>query len=202
MDTNPVIQPLLEVDAFHKNASLIFEDIVASIRQKTETITITNLQGPEGGYGVWSSTQSEHKRLFIFQHGDRCRFILMLIKTSEKQLRSNAKHYKDICAKLGVNPIMPLLITWGIFEPRDIDRFKREGNLRRNWVDHVLLLGVPDDKTLADANTYDFNEPISVENKTETDLWLCDKAIVKIRSVTDIHDTTDIEKLVNDLLSM
>ncbi|MFZ2171838.1 MAG: hypothetical protein WAW61_19630, partial [Methylococcaceae bacterium] len=69
-------------------------------------------------------------------------------------------------------------------------------------VEHVLLLGVPDDKTLADTNTYDWNKPISVENKTETDSWLCDKAIVKISSVTDIHDTTDIENLVDDLLSM
>jgi hypothetical protein len=75
MSPDPNVQALKEVDKFHKNAALMFEDICASIQQTALVANITLWPGPEGQYGIWNSKDSKHKRLFIFEYANKYRFI-------------------------------------------------------------------------------------------------------------------------------
>ncbi len=194
------VQALRSVDDFHKNAALMFEDIHASIQQRGLAANLTSRQGPEGQYGLWNSKDSEHKRLFVFEYAQKYRFVQMLVKIHDGKLRGGGTKYKAVCARLEVDPVFPLLIVWGVFHPRDIGRFNGDGNVRRNWADNTVLLGVPDDITLADPSSYTWDGTVSVESPPGTDSWHCESAAVRLRRLTDIHDTRDVGNLVTDLM--
>lgn len=203
---NPTVQALREVDEFHKNAALIFEDIVASIQQRALTATITTVQAPpDSWYAVWHSKLSEHRRLFIFEFAQKYRFIHMLVKASEEKLRGQGTKYKAVCAALEIDPVFPLVAIWGVFKPRTTARFVGAGEqaLRRNWADNTILLGVPDDVPLKpDPSSYAWGATVSVESTSEMNPWYCEGALVRLRLLTDIRDTRDVETLVTDLMSM
>lgn len=200
--TQENVDALREVDRFHKNCLLLFYDIVASIQQKTLTGRITNLVGPEGGYGVWNANESEHRCNFVFDHDDRIRFVFMLVKTHEAHIRSQSSRFKAICRELGVDVVFPFLLVTGVFEPRDIGRFRNDLNLRRHWLESTLLLRVPDDIGLADPSTYGFDKWLTIISQPGTDSWQCEKALFRIQRLIDIKDSQAVEALVDDLLKL
>lgn len=194
-------QALRSVDDFHKNAALMFEDIHASIQQSGLATAITPRQGPEGQYGLWNSKDSEHKRLFIFECTQKYRFVQMLVKVSDSKLRGGETKYKAVCAGLEIDPVFPLLIVWGVFHPRDIGRLNGDGYVRRNWADNTVLLGVPDEITLADPSSYTWDGTVIVASPPGTDSRYCEGAEVRLRRLTDIHDSRDVGNLVTDLMN-
>ena len=201
MASKPIVEALRDADAFHKNACLMFEDIVASIREQALLGTLKDLQGPEGEYGIWSSKLSQHKHLFIFEFAGRFEFVHILLKAHDDLLRGESAQYKAVCVKLEVDPIMPLLLAYGIFRPRDIQRFTGEAWLRRDWANHTILLGVPDEIRLADPNLYEWNKAVVVQSPVGTDSHYCEGATVKLRALTEIRNQNDIRALVEDLLN-
>ena len=110
METNSFVKPLREADAFHKNVSLMFDDMVASIREKTLSSTITVRHAPERQCGVWSSTNSEHKGLFVFKSDSLFRIIYVLVKVSEELLQRQGSKYKSVCAAIEIDPVIPLIL--------------------------------------------------------------------------------------------
>src|SRR3972149_2538043 len=80
---------LKDVDTFHKNLLLLFDDLVALVREKTYTGVFTHLTGPEYTYGIWNATNSEYRREWIFNHGGCIRFAVMLVAAEDEQLRGN-----------------------------------------------------------------------------------------------------------------
>jgi hypothetical protein len=202
MSLSPNIQPLREVDEFHKNAALMFEDIHASIQQRALGGTIIPWTGPEGAYGVWNSRDSEHKRLFVFAYADKYRFVQMLIKIHDEKLRGKGRKYKAVCEQLQIDPVVPLIMVWGVLQPRDVARFNRDQNVRRNWADNTLLLGVPDEINLAEPSSYSWGATITVGSTDGTDSYYCEGAAVQFKPLTDIRDTRDIAFLTADLMAM
>ena len=171
-----------QADAFHKNIALLFEDLYAGVQEKglaTKIRPITN----EGMYGVWSSKDSEHKRLFIFEGLGKLRFIHLLAKVYDAKLRGKGTKYKAVCARLEVDP---LIVCCGTFEPRNLVRFAQDNNLRRNWADNTVLLEVPDEIDLANPDSYTVGRTVSLESKEGTDSWHCEKATVNIRRLMEI----------------
>jgi len=194
---------LKEVDRFHKNCLLLFEDLVDSIRKRLLADRITDIGYPDGWYQVRNANNSEHWRHFIFEHNDRIRFIFMLVKTNDEHLRSGQSHgFKAICHTLGVDAVFPLLLVTGLFEPRTIKRFREDLNLRRNWLGNTLLLRVPDNVQLAEPSSYGFDKLLTVMSQDGTDPWSCEKAVFKIRRLIDIKDSRAVETVVDDLITL
>jgi hypothetical protein len=130
-----IVKALSEVDGFHKDCMLLFNDIVASIRQNTLTGSIRDLVDPE----LWCNIEdrprdhtinSEHRGNFLFDHDGRMRFVLMLVKTHEDHLRNQSHGFKAICRQLGIDVLFPLLLVTGLFEPQDAPRWPPKDNKR------------------------------------------------------------------------
>lgn len=130
MTQSPFVEPLREAEAFHRNVFLMFDDTVASIREKTLSTTVINRQGPEPIFWL-NNHNSEHRHLYIFETGGIIRFIQFIVKADEDVLKDYGAQYKAVCAQLGIDPVIPLLVNYGLFHPRDISRFYR----RRKPVD-------------------------------------------------------------------
>jgi hypothetical protein len=197
------IKALKEADDFHKNVALLFEDVVAAVEQRSLATAMVKLQ-QEGNYSVWGSNNSEHKRLFIFELANVYRFVHILLKIQDHVLRQfNANRYKKMCARIDVDPIFPLLITWGRFQFRTgLERFQSDINLRRNWADNTVLLKIPDEIEFAGPDIYEINKPMTIRSNENTDPWYCEGATVTIRPLCEIQDTRDIHAIVEDLLSL
>lgn len=198
--TNDYINALKQVDHFHKNCLLLFDDIVALIREKTLSDNLVDLTYPEGSYQFLKATESEYRRQFIFDHNGRIRFIFMLVKTKEEHIRGKSSGFKAVCSQLSVDVVFPLLLVTGVFEPRDITRFRTQQNVRRNWLDNPLLLRVPDNILLAEPFSYCFDTLLTVMSRDGADSWWCEKAMFKIRRLIGIQDSHAVETVVDDLL--
>jgi hypothetical protein len=198
--TNSVFNTLKQVDLFHKNCLLLFEDIIACVRAKTLSSNMTDLLGPEGSYQFSNATESEYRRQFIFDYNGRIRFVFMLVKTKEEHIRGKSSDFKAVCSKLNVDVVFPLLLITGVFEPRDITRFRAQYQVRRNWLDNPLLLRVPENIRLAEPSSYCFDSLLTVTSPEGTDSWWCEKAVFKIRRLIDIQDNQAVETIVDELL--
>jgi hypothetical protein len=97
MTLSQYVEPLREGDAFQKNVFLMFNDIEAAIREKTLAVTLTDRLRPESSCGVWTSKNSEHKHLYIFESGGALRFVQILVKAQDDLLRSYGSQYKAVC---------------------------------------------------------------------------------------------------------
>lgn len=198
---------LKEIDRFHKECALLFEDLVKCINEKLLTDTFESLPlGKVEGYWVaWNGKASAYKRVLIInkKDTDRFQFVQMLVKTHEPDLRgAESPGFKAVCECLDVDPVFPLLLVTGVFEPRDVSRFRNNKDVRKHWVDQTLLLNVRQDLRLLSPDCYRFNEWLSIESEPGTDSPFCGKAVFKIRRLLDIHDSQDVEKVVDDLFSI
>jgi hypothetical protein len=201
--TPETVDALKEVDRFHKNCRLLFNDMVASIEQKTLTDRRTNVLGPEGGYEVYSANISEHRDGFIFDHNGRLRFVFMLVKTREEYITSDkSPGFKAICRVLNIDVVFPFLLVTGIFEPRSVDLASSSIYLRRHWLESTVLLNVPDTLYLVDPSTYGFDRVITIMSPTGTNSWECEQALFKIRQLTDITNSDGVETVVDELLKL
>ncbi len=192
------IKALQSIDAFHKKCLLLFEDIVTSIREKTLPSNMTDLVN-EGNYSIWDSNQSEHMKRYVFEQDGVIRFVYMLIKTKEEQVRA-ANGYKTICQELGANVLFPLILVWGIFKPRDVERFRNQLNVRRSWTMNTVLLQVPDNVKFTRTTPYTFKNTLTFNTPEGTDSYYCENASFIIYPLTEIQDSHDVERLVDELL--
>jgi hypothetical protein len=198
--TQGLVNALVEGDRFHKTCLMLFDDLIASIRYKTLRDNITVLIN-EGGYRVEKVEESEHRRMYVFDHDSRIRFVLMLVKTKESDIRGSSG-YRAVCSQLDVDMVFPLLLVTGVFEPRDTTRFRNDGNLRRNWLRNTLLLGVPEGIRLLDPALYCFNQLLTITSPDGTNSWWCEKAAFKLRRLNDIRDSQMVEEVVDELLKL
>jgi len=199
-----LIDAISSVDSFYKNCFLIFEDIVSLIKEKTLKDNISPIPENDGAYWIGNSKLSSSYKMSVFKHNDKFRFVVMFIKTNEEKLRNNSSNFKLICHELNIDSIYPLIIVFGIFHPRDIKRFLGSLDVRRGWIENTLLLNVPENvgKSFIRSEPYKLEELLSIETVTGTDSWYCEKAIFKIRKLIDVKDSNEVEKIVDELLSI
>jgi hypothetical protein len=200
--SDELAQTLASIDTFHKNLLLLFDDFSGYVRDKTYAGTLQNLTGPENVYGVWNANESEHMRLWVFNHNDRIRFAVMLIKVHDRHLRGNSTLYKAMCSQLGRDPKFPLLLIYGIFEPRDIRRFLGDQNVRRHWVLNAVLIDIRQEQKYPQITEFRFGDTIILESTEGTDSYWCEKAQIVFCDLTTITDTGKLSHIASHLLNM
>jgi hypothetical protein len=191
MNYNEVVSAMQDVDNFQKNLLLMFEDLRKIVWEKAYRETITDITN-EGGSWIWDPSDSEHKRIWIFEHNKIIRFVAMLVTTSDKQLKGNSSIFKAMCSKLKRDPKNPLIMLYGVFSPRTIDTFKNDLNIIRHWVQNVLLMELHEDHGPIDIEAIEFGEILSLESKIGTNAWSCESARY---TLSDLMALTDSEKL-------
>lgn len=201
MSVDELVSALDSVDSFHKNAMLLFDDLLRMVREKAYADKIEDITN-EGGYGVWNITDSEHMRLWIFKHNDSFRFVVMLIKAHDAYLRGNSATYKDMCHQLERNPKFPLILIYGIFEPREISRFYNDLNLRRQWIRNVAMIEIQEGQTYPKAKELKFGNTYALESKEGFSPYYCEKAKYVICDLTTITDSTKLSNIVDQLLTL
>lgn len=199
-----IIESIESVDSFHKNCLLLFDDIVSSIKEKTLTGNLLNLVGPEGNFSVWNTNMSEYHRVYVFKYEMQIRFVWMLVKTHDEKLQSNSTGFKEICHELNINSRYPLLMVAGLFKPKDSNRFMEQLNVRRNWVDNILLLKISDDikKNINRTKPYEFEKIMSLKTLEGTDSWHCEESVFIIRDLVNIKNSDDVEEFVKLVISI
>lgn len=202
MSYDELLLGLGNIDAFHKNTLLLFEDFVALVREKTYKDLLKNLTGPENGYFIWNSSLSEHMRLWVFSHDDRFRFAVMLVATRDEYLQEGQQRYKSMCNQLSRDPKFPLLLLCGVFEPRDKDRFNNDHNVRRNWVLNTTLIRTRDDQEHPDISELRFGDVLTLKSKEGTDSWWCEGAKYIINDLTSIKDATKLSEIASQFLAL
>ena len=205
IDISIISKSLKQVDKFYKKCNLIFEDIVAEIKDKSIDLNITNLVGPEGAYNIWNSSESAAKKLYVFsQESKGYKFVMLLLKVQDELVKGGAgAGYKTICQELGADIEVPLFLVYGKFEPRDDNRFINDLNLKRHWTDHILKLRLNNDiLSKCTTTNYKYDEYVSFETDSNIDTWWCSKSKFKIIKLVSIQDSENVEKIVNDLIEM
>ncbi|WP_295455853.1 hypothetical protein [uncultured Thiodictyon sp.] len=199
-----LVSALKSADVFHKNLLLMFDDLVSLVREKAYNSILKDLTGPtgpEGGYWIWNANASEHRRLWIFSHDDRIRFVVMLIKTHEDHLKGNSAIFKAMCAQLKRDPRFPLLLIYGVFEPRDSNRFNKDQNLRRHWARNATLIEIRGEQEHSDIARLHLGDEFTLESQVDTDSWWCEKGKFVIRDLTTITDATELCCVADHLLN-
>ena len=74
---------------------------------------------------------------------------MIIVKANDQLLKNYAAQYKGVCAKLEIDPVMPLLVAYGLFSPRDPSRFNAGGNqwLRRKMGQQYHSLELADSRS-------------------------------------------------------
>jgi hypothetical protein len=202
-----IVTALSEVDGFHKDCMLLFNDIVASIRQSTLRGSIKDLVGPEhwcvaedtpNGHSIDSS----HQGNFMFDHDGRIRFVFMLVKTAENHFRHQSLGFKAICQKLDVDVLFPLLLVTGLLEPREVPRWRSNDDNYRRWLESTLLLSVPQNVQWPDPTNYALDKLLTIEMPGGAGIQWYKKATFTIRRLTDIRDSQAVESIVAELLRL
>jgi hypothetical protein len=195
--SSPFVEPLREADAFQKNVFLIFNDIVDGIREKTLSATVIDRHW-ESSCKVYDSKNSEHVHLYIFEIAGQYRFVQILVKAQDNLLRDSAAQYKAVCAKLNLDPVVPLLLIY-------VRRFVEDGPwIRRRWANNTVLLDLPNREDIkpADPNSFDWNQPVRIQSPAGTDSQYCEDATIRLRRLTEIHDQNEIGVIVDELLNL
>ena len=199
--------PVLEnIDGFYKNTLLLFKDLMSFVREKAYTGTLEDLTGPGYGYTVFhdknEGVDSEHLQLWVFKHNGRIRFAIMLVKMSEGTLRGRSALYKSMCGQLQRNPRFPLLLIYGVFEPRDINRFRGDNNIRRHWVLNTALIDTREEQMYPEISELRFDNVFTLESKEGTDSWWCEKAKFVICDLATITDSLKLSGIADHLLKL
>lgn len=187
------------VDNFHKNCSLLFADLVACVHQKTLAKAMTDLL-QEGGYWVWDSNESEHKRRFVFECDGCFRFCMMLVKAKDSEIR-NSPSYRVACEQLGINVIFPQVLVVGKFDVRDKKTFRTDLNLKRSWLDYVLLLNFDESIEVKKPTAYRFDKVLSIRSESKN-TWWARSAEFKIYTLLNIKDSVALGVIADELLNM
>jgi hypothetical protein len=185
---------------------LLFNDIVASIRQNTLTGSMKSLLGPEHWCDVVDrpnvhAIDSGHQGNFVFDHNGSMRFVFMLVKTAENYFRLQFPGFKAICQQLHVDVWFPLLLVTGVFEPQ-VPGSSPSPQVSRDWLASTLLLGVPQTAQWPDSTTYVLNELLTIKIPGGNGSQWWEKATFTIRQLTDIRDSHEVEKIVAELLKL
>lgn len=201
MTDSSLVDGLRAVDTFYKNVILMCEDLLALIREKT-LLSPIKLMTDINPMWLNKEKRSEHKRVFIFEWNGY-RFLQVLVKVDENKLRRDSSYYKGVCATLGVDPSFPLLVAWGILRPRaSLQRFTDDGWTRVRWADNSVLLDLPEQFKLAEPASYAWNTQIELIGPPNIDQAYCENGTVKLRKISEIRDTGDVEMIIEDLLKM
>jgi hypothetical protein len=201
-----IVKALSEVDGFHKDCMLLFNDMVASIRQNTLTGSIKDLLGPEHWCVIEDNSRgraidSSHQGNFMFDHDGRMRFVFVLVKTAENHFRLQSPGFKAICQQLSVEVLFPLLLVTGVFEPHEAPRWRYNHENYRRWLESTLLLSVPQTAQWPDPTSYALDKLLTIDMPGGDGTQWCEKARFAIRRLTDIRDSKGVEKIVAELLS-
>ena len=135
---NCIAGTLRGVDNFHKNALLLFNDLVHGVEQELLANNIT-VKVNFGNYTVFDPYKSEHMRTFLFECCKRFFFIGMLIKTREEHVK-HSPVFKQLCSQLSRDPDFPMFIWYGRFDPDDQSKFYTHTNCRGDWLLNSILL--------------------------------------------------------------
>jgi hypothetical protein len=192
-------------DAFHKNVILLLADLATLVSEKTHTGKLTHLDGPENNYSVWSedgSEYSEYRGAWVFDFDNRIRFAEVLVGTYDRALKGESHAYKAMCSQLARDPKVPLLLIYGVFEPRDTARFYNDRDARRQWVRNATLIDLHEEQSYSAISALQFDKPVTVESKEGTDSYWCEKAKFVICDLTTITDNTKLSSLADQLLKL
>lgn len=190
---------LKSADSFHKNLSLLFDDMVSLIKERTyDCRDFENLLGPEGYYGIWKADNSGSIRSWIFGINNNIFFTVIVVATEDRLLQGNSNLFRSLCAQLERDPKFPLFLLYGIIDPCDLNRFRTDLNLRRAWITHATLVNQADLLHYPDINVYEFGETITIINEDAGNTWWCGKASFVIRDLMAVTDTDALTRVVDE----
>lgn len=193
---------LHEVDAFHKNLLLLFEDLVQCVKEKTCGDSVQHLTGPENEYHIARPNQSEFRRVWIFRHRERFRFVTMLVKAHDDHLSADNAAYKAICRQLKRDPRFPLLLACGVFEPRDLERFTKDNWARREWVHNACLLKLQSAHEHTPISDVHFGGTLTLQSPEGSNSYWCEKAVISFHDLAGLTDSLKLSAMADRLLEM
>jgi len=204
LDAHEVAAWLHGVDSFHKNAILLFDDLVSHVKEQAYAGVLQNLTGPEYWYNVYNPTDSESIRWWAFDTDGVIRFLTMLVKVHDRYLRGDASagQFKDVCRQLKRDPRFPLLIIYGTFAPRDMQRFRQDNSVRRQWLKNAALLDLRSEHRMPSATDVEFGHTLTLESSEGTDSYWCERADLVLWDLLSIRNSEDVAVVGRQLLGL
>jgi hypothetical protein len=129
------------------------------------------------------------------------RFVYMLVKTHENFLRGRSAGFKALCQELKVDALFPLLLLTGVFELR-VPGFRVATYVYEEWLNSLLQLRMPDTMQGPAPSTYCLDTLLTIEMQGGNASQWYEKALLKIRQLTDIRDSQAVENIVLELLRL
>ena len=197
-----MVEALRAMDSFLKNCQLLFDDFVATIKDRT-------LKSPsvevflERSYQVWNPSSWGMCR-WIWNHDGRFSFGNMLIKIDETWLRASDS-FKEICSELNVDPVFPMILVAGVLEPKDPARLRTgEAWYKRAAVDDAVLLGRSDSAPAKHVKRteYKTGSVVSITYDNSVDWRRCQEARFRIWPLEDIPDSKVLGQVVDEVLRL
>ena len=97
--------------------------------------------------------------------------------------------------------LFPLLLVTGVFEPQVLG-FSPRGNFYERWLNTILQLSVPDNVRWPPPSTYCLDKLLTIEIQGGDRSQWYERAIFKIRQLTDIRDSGKVDDIVAELLGL
>jgi hypothetical protein len=198
---NQTLEAVGAMDRFLKNCLLLFEDFVAMIKERTLKNASVEVLPLERSYLVGPSTWSGGGGKIILEHGGRCTFGYMLLKTPDDSLRTSDS-FREICGELNVDPVFPMILVAGVLVPKDPARLRSEGPwYKRAAIDDTVLLGNPPAKP-SDRTAYKIGSLISIKYDQTQDWRRCEEARFRIWPLEKIPDSKMLGEVADQTLAM
>jgi hypothetical protein len=196
------VEAISQVDIFLRNSMLLFDDLAATIREKTLRDNLSDLLPPERGYWINPGSSEGYGR-FIFDHDGRFRFAYMLLKTGDSLLKGSAS-FKAICGQLDRDPVFPMILVAGTLEPRDPSQFRTtDGWYRKNAIHNTILLGGFSANTNLPAPAeYRMRSVIAFDLGVEVDARYCQKSRFQIWPLEEIPDSKVLGGVADQILAL
>lgn len=193
---------LHEVDAFHKNLFLLFEDLVQCIREKAYSETLQTAGYPEGTYGIGETNKSEFRRYHVFRHQNKVRFITMLVKTHEDYLNGGNTAYKELCRQLDRDPRFPLLLACGVLKLCGQDILDTNTYARREWTLNACFLNLQNKYEISAPGEIRLENSLTLKNTDKSSPYGGSELEVSFHDLATLTDSLKLSDMAERLLKM
>ncbi len=146
----------------------------------------------------------ESIRWWVFDTDGVIRFLTMLVKVHDRYFRGDASAgpYKDVCRQLKRDPRFPLLIVYGTFAPRDMQQFRQNNDVRRQWLKNAALLDLRPEHRMPTATDVRFGHTLTLESTEGTNSYWCERSDLVLWDLLSIRNSEDVAVVGRQLLGL